>query len=70
MEPPDTLDEDKERQRKLADSEMTPLKAAHQAANNLGNGAINSSSLTGVIQAILAVEQRIYWHGLVMQQRS
>ena len=64
MNEPDTLDEDKERE-----LPPTEVKVVHLEANNLVKYAYNSSSLTGVIQAILAVERRIYWHGLVMQQR-
>ena len=68
MNEPDTLDEDKEREADYIPP--TELKAAGLAATAHRHNATDSSSLTGVIEAILAVERRVYWHGLVMQQRS
>ena len=66
MNEPDTLDEDKERE---LQEQQTPLKTAHLAANSLRDMAALSSSLSGVTQALLAIERRVYWHGLIMQQR-
>ncbi len=49
----------------------TNVKQADMAADEHTRAAKTSAEPPhyGLINALLAIERRIYWHGLVMQQR-
>ncbi len=49
----------------------TEVKTAHMAANAHIRDAMKygQGDSFGLVSALLAIERRIYWHGLVMQQR-